>query len=167
MNIFFLPINISKTLITTSAQFLISFFLYSGDIEFVLPLPFIYLSNLLFYLSLLSFLSVSPSFLFVSAFFLSVSTFFFICLYLLFYLSLPPFISISTFFFIYLSHLLYLKNNLSFLQPWFVSSFLTIMGFKWTFDMIKKWRKKCCENYVFPLTIISGKWIWKPNLVVR
>ena len=138
LNIFFLPINISKTSITTSAYFLFSFFLYSGDTGFVLPLTFIYLSLLslpsflsvstffFLYLSLPSFLSVStfffylslPSFLCVSPSFLSISTFFFL------YLSLRSFLSISTSFyvylyllFIYLSHLLYLKNNLSFLQP--------------------------------------------------
>ena len=102
-------------------------FLYSGDIEFVLPLTFTYLSL--------------PSFI-------SVSTFFCICLYVLFYLSLPPFMSISTFFFIYLSHLLYLKNDLSFLQPWFVSSFLTIMGFKIMFFHSLEFPDNWYENWL-------------------
>ena len=89
LNIFFLPINISKTLITTSAYFLFSFFLYSGEIEFVLPLTFIYLSLRFFFICL------------YLLFYLSVSTFFFIRLYLFFYLSLSSFLSIClTFFFI-------------------------------------------------------------------
>ena len=146
LNIFFLPINISKTLITTSAYFLFSFFLVKRR-HTICSASYIYLS-------------VSPSFLSICLyllFYLSVSTFFFICLYLLFYLSLPSFLSVSTFFF-YLSHLFYLsvstfflylslpsfylKNNLSFLQQWFVSFFLTIVGFKWTFDKIKQMAKK-------------------------
>ena len=100
------------------------FFVYSGDIQFVLPLTFIYPS-------LPSFLSVF-TFFFICFYllFLSISTFFFICLYLLF-LSISTFFFIClTFFFICLYLLLclslpsfYLKNNLSFLQPWSVSFF--------------------------------------------
>ena len=106
LNIFFLPINISKTLITTSAYFLFSFFVYSGDIEFVLPLTFIYLSLL----SLPSLFSICLYLLFS----LSVSTFFFI------YLSLPSFLSVSTFFFFYLSLPSFLCVSPSFL---YISTF--------------------------------------------
>ena len=73
------------------------FFVYSGDIQFVLPLTFIYLSlRFFFYLPLPSFLSICL-------------TFFFIYLYLLLYQSLPSFLSnspsflsVSTFYYIYL-----------------------------------------------------------------
>ena len=108
------------------------FFVYSGDIQFVLPLTFIYLS-------LPSFLSVS-TFIFI---YLSLPSFF-IYLYLLFYLS------VSTFFYIYL-YLLFIWKIIFFSSTMICQFFLTIMGFKWTFDMIKNCEKKVVKIMFFHL----------------